>query len=219
MLVAIIAATVMGAKPSTAVPVQDEPVHHVVYSDAHLRVFDVDLPPHAITLFHVHVNDMVGVTLLPGPIREERPGKAPEDAPADKPQEVWFEAHPQRYVHRVTNLGDSHIRMIGIELLTSNASRKMSATGEKAPGQVQLENDEVRAVRLSLRSNQTLAVHTHGSYVLVPLGPGRLANVCGTPRVKLVDSAGFLCVGSEGNHKISNAGDAPIDLIEFDFGT
>jgi hypothetical protein len=212
----VIATAVMGTVPSTALPVQEEPLHHVVYSDKRLRVFDVDLPPHAVTLYHVHVNDMVGVTLAAGPTREERPGKAPEDAPADKPLEAWFDPHPQTDIHRVTKLGDSHIRIIAIELLAPSA--QMGAHSGKDAGVVQLENNRVRAVRFSLRPGQTSAVHTSGSYVVVPLGPGRLANVCGTPGVKLVDSAGFLCVGSEGDHKISNVGDAPIDLIEFDLG-
>jgi quercetin dioxygenase-like cupin family protein len=219
MLNAIVATAVMGAEPSTVVPVQDEPLHHVVYSDNRLRVFDVDLPPHAVTLYHIHANDMVGVTLIPGPMRGERPGKAPKDEPADKPQEVWFDPHPQTDIHRVTNLGDSHIRMIAIELLTSSASRKMGVKREKAAGEVQLENDRVRAVRFSLRPGQTLPVHTNGSYVLVPLGPGRLANVCGTTEVRSVKIAGFLCAGSEGDHKISNVGNTPIDLIEFELST
>jgi hypothetical protein len=218
MLDAIIAAAAMGAEPSTAVPVQDEPLHHVVYSDSHLRVFDVDLPPHAITLYHIHANDMVGVTLAPGPTRDERSGKTPEDAPPDKPQEVWFDPHPELDVHRVTNLGDSHIRMIAIELLTSSASAKMRAQRGGAGGTVQLENDRVRAVRLSLRPGQAAAVHAHGSYVLIPLGPGRLADVCGTTEAKSVQ-AGFLCVGSERNTKISNVGDEPIDLIEIELAT
>lgn len=151
MLDAIVATAIMGAKPSTAVPVQDEPLHHVVYSDSRLRVFDVDLPPHAVTLYHIHAKDMVGVTLIPGPMR-----------------------------------------MIAIELLASSASRKMGVKRQTA-GEVQLENDSVRAVRFSLRPGQTLPVHTNGSYVLVPLGPGRLANVCGTTEPRSVEIAGF-CV-------------------------
>ena len=219
MLDAIVATAVMGAEPSTAVPVQDEPLHHVVYSEGRLRVFDVDLPPHAVTLYHIHVNDMVGVTLAAGPTREERPGKAPEDAPADKQLEAWFDPHPQTDIHRVTNLGDSHIRMIVIELLTTSASRKLGVKKDQGAGELQFENDGVRAVRFSLRPGQTSPVHTNGSYVLVPLGPGRLANVCGTTQPRSIEIAGFLCVGYEGDHKISNAGNAPIDVIEFDVGT
>ena len=219
MLAAIVAAVVMGTEPSTAVPVQDEPLHHVVYSDSRLRIFDVDLPPHAVTLYHIHAHDMVGVTLVPGPVREESPGEPPEDAPPDKAQAVWFAPHPQTDVHRVTNLGDSRIRMIGIELLTSSASRKSGVKGDQGAGEVQFENDGVRAVRFSLRPGQTSPVHTNGSYVLVPLGPGRLADVCGSTQARSVEMAGFLCVGSEGDHEISNAGNAPIDLIEFEFGT
>jgi hypothetical protein len=66
---------------------------------------------------------------------------------------------------------------------------------------------------------QHCILFTNGPYVLELLGPGRLADVCETTEPRPVEIAGFLCVESEGDHKISDVGDVPIDMIESELGT
>lgn len=46
-----------GARAQKAVPIADEPHHHLVYSDARLRVFRVEVPAHTATLLHEHAVD------------------------------------------------------------------------------------------------------------------------------------------------------------------
>lgn len=219
MLCLILALGLVGSTPASAVPVQDEPLHRVVYAGKALRVLDVVIPPHGRTLYHAHVNDMVGVTLAPGPTRDEKAGAAPVDEPPDKPGEVWLAVHPQRDVHRVTNLGDSEIHMVAVELLSSERVTDTAPRGAIPGGVVQLENSKTRIVRYSLRPGQTIKLHSHGSYVLVALGPGRIGGVCGGSESHLVSRAGYLCVAAqEGQHQISNVGANPIELLEFEVG-
>jgi quercetin dioxygenase-like cupin family protein len=214
MFQTLIALAAIGADPSSPVPIQEEPLHRVVFASKALRIFDVVLPPHATTLYHVHANDMAGVTLVPGPTRDEELGKPPRDDPADAPDDVWFEPHIQPAVHRVTNLGDSPIRMIGIELLTPRKRTGARATTDKAAGVI-LENDRVRVTRFSLRPGEKSEIRSHGSYVLVSLGQGRLRNVCGKAE-QVVETAGFLCVAGDRRRHIANIGDAPIEFLEFE---
>jgi quercetin dioxygenase-like cupin family protein len=218
MLHLILALGLVGSTPTSAVPVQDEPLHRVVHVSEHLRVFDIVIPPHASTLYHIHLNDLVGVTITPGPSRDEKAGASPVDEPPDKQGEVWLAAHPQRDVHRVTNLGDSPIHMVAIELLSSAGATNAPALRGEAAGVVQLDNSKARVVRYSLQPGQVSKAHTHGRYVLVPLGPGRIGSVCGGSESRSVSEAGFLCVGAERQHQISNVGDIPIELLEFEIG-
>ena len=218
MLYLILTVGLIGSTPAAAVPVQDEPLHRVVHAEKALRVFDIIIPPHVSTLYHVHVNDLVGVTITPGPDRDEEAGGSPVDEPPDKPGEVWFAAHPQRYVHRVTNLGESPIHMIAIELLSSGSATNPPAPRDTVAGVVELDNTKVRVVRYSLQPGQASKSHSHKSYVLVPLGPGRIGNVCGKSEPRVVSEAGFLCVGAERQHQISNVGANPIELLEFELG-
>ena len=216
MLYLIFALQLVGSTPAAAVPVEDEPLHRVVHASKELRVFDIVIPPHASTLYHVHVHDLVGVTITPGPSRDEKAGASVVDDPPDKPGEVWLAAHPQRDVHRVTNLGESQIHMVAVELLSPGSATNTPVPRGTAAGAVQLDNSEARVVRYSLEPGQTSKSHSHGSYVLVPLGPGRIGNVCGGSEPRLVPEAGFLCVGTERQHEISNVGDTPIELLEFE---
>jgi len=213
MLFYILALAALGTTASSAIPVEAEPLHKVVYSSSSLRVYDIRIPPHAATLYHIHLNDLFGVTLTSGPTRIEKAGEAPTDDPPDKVGEVWFAAHPQRDVHRVTNLGDTPIRMIAVEPLVSPGSYSPRQT---AAGVVDLDNPKVRVVHYSLKPGQTTPAHSHGFYVLVLLGSGRIANVCNSPDSQSVTQAGYVCVGSEQSHQVSNPGTDPIDFLEFE---
>lgn len=45
------------ARAQRAVPVANEPHHHLVYTDERLRVFRVDVPAHSATMLHEHAVD------------------------------------------------------------------------------------------------------------------------------------------------------------------
>src|SRR5215813_10741372 len=100
-----------GVSPATAVPVQDEPMHRTVYTSQRMRVLDVVIPPHATTLYHTHINDVVGVTITPAPGRNEDDGSPPSNEPPDQPGNVWFEPPTTPYTHRGTNLGETPIHL------------------------------------------------------------------------------------------------------------
>jgi len=197
------------------VPVADEPLHRVVYSSTQLRVYDIVIPPHTSTLYHVHEHDLVGVTLTPEPMREEKEGSAPRDYPAGKPDAVWFASHPQRDVHRVTNLGDVAIHMVAVEPLIDFPAKAERAA---AAGAVEFDNREVRVVYYSLKPGQETAFHARGSYVLVLLGAGRIANACGVSEARSIAQAGYVCVSSERSGHLSNVGDTPVGFLVFEIG-
>ena len=55
----------LGGTAASPVPVEREPMHHVVYADKKLRVYDIVIPPHRGTLFHINYHDLAGVTISP----------------------------------------------------------------------------------------------------------------------------------------------------------
>ncbi|MEO8629545.1 MAG: hypothetical protein ABI612_15805, partial [Betaproteobacteria bacterium] len=64
-----------------AIPIEQEPQHRMKFSNAHVRLFDVVLPPGYISLWHSHVTDGVFVNIEPSETREEVPGAKPSDRP------------------------------------------------------------------------------------------------------------------------------------------
>jgi hypothetical protein len=203
----------LGGTAASPVPVEREPMHHVVYADKKLRVYDIVIPPHRSTRFHIHYHDLAGVTISPGASRDEQMGSKPVDEPPDKPGEVWFAPHPRRFVHRVSNLGGTAIHMVVVELLAPPSQRNSTVATDGSPGgEVELKNGKVRVVRYVVAPGKSVAA---GPGVLVALGRGRINGACGMQGSSSITRAGFVCVGTDLNHSISNVGKRSITLLLF----
>jgi hypothetical protein len=59
------------------VPVAEEPAHHLAFENEYVRVFKVEVAPHAATLMHRHDKDYVFVTLGDSEVISERQGEKP----------------------------------------------------------------------------------------------------------------------------------------------
>src|ERR671933_1885186 len=91
------------------VPVSREPRHHLKFENQFVRVFDVLVPPGDATLFHVHANDYVFVTVGGARLKAEVMGDRPSDLNLTA-GEVRFSKAP--LTHRVTNVGPTPFRNI-----------------------------------------------------------------------------------------------------------
>src|SRR5436309_14260195 len=65
------------AQQQTEVEITSEPSHHLVFSNALVRVFDVSVAPKATTLVHRHNYDYLFVTLGDSDVTSARVGAAP----------------------------------------------------------------------------------------------------------------------------------------------
>src|SRR6266404_3256670 len=61
----------------TVVPIDHEPMHHLVLENEFVRVFDVTVPPHAETKYHQHDRDYLFVTLGDSSVESTRVGEKP----------------------------------------------------------------------------------------------------------------------------------------------
>src|SRR5690349_14605066 len=57
-----------GTLAQTSVPVHQEPRHHLVWEDGHVRVLDVKIAPGDTTLFHTHDTAILYVPIAVSPI-------------------------------------------------------------------------------------------------------------------------------------------------------
>src|ERR1044072_6927445 len=74
--------SLLGLLPSVVqspVPVASEPRHHLKFENDYVRVFDVVVPPGDETLFHVHSNDYVFVSIGAANLKAEVMGNQPGD--------------------------------------------------------------------------------------------------------------------------------------------
>jgi len=167
------AATSQQSAPPVVVPVEREPQHRPVFSNAVLAVLDVRFPPGYVSLFHTHTNDNVSVRLETGPTRIDTLEARGVEQTALVGRVVFNSASPP-YTHRVANVGTTPIRILDIEIHARAGTPRASVPDDLAGHEVVVENDRVRICRVTLADGQRQAAHTHPRGVLevVVRGPG-----------------------------------------------
>jgi len=145
--------------PQAPVEISGEAHHHPKFENEFVRIWDVTVPAGEATLWHVHRNDNVVVTLGDASLRIEN-----ATAPATEAQWKFGEVRFAKatYVHRAMNVGTTPFHNLTIELLKSPAFlADLSNLPKEAGRDPILENDRVRVYRLSLAPGESIAMHTH----------------------------------------------------------
>jgi hypothetical protein len=108
------------------VEITAEPHHHLTFENKSVRVFNVEVPPHADTLMHWHRHDYIYVTIGDSEI---------VNAVKDKPP-VTVKLHdgetrfsPATFAHIARNLAESPFRNVTIEILEDESLRNSAAHG------------------------------------------------------------------------------------------
>ncbi len=145
--------------PQAPVEISGETHHHPKFENEFVRVWDVTVPAGDTTLWHVHRNDNVVVTLGEARLRIETAGAAPGES-LWKFGEVRF--GKATYVHRAMNVGITPFHNFTIELLKlPTGAPAPSIPKEPIVRTPVLENERVRAFELTLEPGQSTSMHTH----------------------------------------------------------
>jgi len=102
------------AAPPPEVEITAEPSHHLALQNQYVRVFQVEVAPHAATLLHRHRHDYVFVTLGASEISNEVAGKP---AVTLKLQDGEVRASDAGFAHLARNLAATPFRVVAVELL------------------------------------------------------------------------------------------------------
>jgi hypothetical protein len=106
------------------VEITAEPHHHEIFSNAQVRVFDVQVPAHEATLMHWHRHDYALVIIGDSKVLNEVKGKPP--APLSLHDgEVLFS--PATFAHIARNQSDSSFRNVAVEFLQDDKLRERPA--------------------------------------------------------------------------------------------
>lgn len=141
-----------GIDPS-AVAVEQEPRHHLVFSNDHIRVLDVLLPPLYVSQQHTHVLDSVAITIVPGVA-----------GPAGQARIGFAGFSRGGYSHVITNPNTAPMRLVAIELRA--ADRPLPPAGDvlDEPNHVvAIDNARVRVRRVTLEARQAIEDHQHAA--------------------------------------------------------
>src|SRR6266700_3904925 len=145
--------------PQSPVEIGGEPRHHPKFENEFVRIWDVTVPAGDATLWHVHRNDNVVVTLGGATLRIENMSSATVEGEW-KFGDVRFSK--ATYVHRAMNVGTTPFHNFTIELLKPPAGAPApSIPKEPIVRTPVLENERVRAFELTLEPGQSTSMHTH----------------------------------------------------------
>jgi hypothetical protein len=140
----------------TAVPVEQEPHHRIVFQNQNVRIYDCFIPPGDQTLFHTHSFDSITIVMVGGKVRTEMLGKPAMDTSPPSGFVGFSKATNAPYTHRIENTGSTPLRFVVPEVLSPASSPGVPAALSSVPGhQLALENDRVKVYRVSIDPNQS----------------------------------------------------------------
>jgi quercetin dioxygenase-like cupin family protein len=223
-LLVFAAVSLSAADNSTAVPLSQEPHHHLVLENEYTRVYDVTVPAHQSTLLHRHDNDYLGVILEPAEIQNAVVGRPVTKERAGK-GEVRFAVAP--LTHRAMDTGDTPFRNITIEILKKKSGTPRETTPERGLdvghgglSDIVVDNSEVRVQEVQIAAGGMLHKHTHKfPFLVVALSDLDLHNMPqGKPAAMVHQKAGEVkWIGAGSTHEMMNVGKQEAHFIEVEF--
>jgi hypothetical protein len=117
------------AQSAPEVEITAEPHHHQTFTNAQVRVFIAELPPHAETLMHWHRHDYVYVTLGDSQVQNTVKGKAPVTVKLHDGQTGFLSGN---FAHIARNLSDQPFRIVNVEFLQDAKLRQSSGHWDPA---------------------------------------------------------------------------------------
>lgn len=174
LLLVFLLVPLLAAQSTTEVEITSEPSHHLAIDNQYVRVYQVEVAPHAATLMHRHGHDYVFVTLGDAHISNEVEGKASAEA---KLADGDTRFTPGNFAHIARNLSDQPFRNVTIELLQDEKGRSAPShwaeeSGETTfPGgrrKILFVKDGVRVSEVALDPGATVPSHHHdGPHLMV----------------------------------------------------
>jgi len=144
---------------SAQIPVSQEPRHHKILENDHLRLLDVHLPPGDTSMIHIHATPSVFVIINnvktgSEVISEEDHSKSPIPHFGN----MWFEGFYEKpRIHRVWNSDIAEFHVMDIELTNKNYVT-IEGPIKQAPFTFLFDEKPVRAYNLDLQPGANISI-------------------------------------------------------------
>jgi quercetin dioxygenase-like cupin family protein len=216
----------LAAQTTTEVEIISEPSHHLALENEYIRVFKVEVAPHASTLMHHHRHDYVFVTLGDAHVSNEVEGKPPVELKLTDGDARFVAGN---FAHVARNLSDQPFRNVTIELMQDEKLRQTpshwpeEAAEKTFPGgrrKILFVKDGVRVSEVNLEPGAVVPSHHHdGPHLLVAVtdvdirsdvdGMGPIPGNFKTGDIKWLPG-GY-------THTVTNVGKSPARFVTVEF--
>ena len=198
-----------------AVPVEQEPYHHVQLKNDDVVVIRATLAPGERTAYHINSCDRTGVELSTSTTTGQKLGQIEGRPSASSPGDVFSDTCTDKpLIHRVHNVGSTTMDVIDIELL-----HRPDHPSAEVAGPVAIENPSVRVYKWSMAPGTATAMHTHTRpYLIVSVTPMQLKMTApdGQSRTEQVKAGDFHWVNVPVTHSLANESETAGQIVEFE---
>jgi len=188
------------------IPVSQEPRHHKILENDHLRLLDVHIPPGDTSMIHIHATPSVFVVINnvktgSQVISEEDHSKSPIPHFGN----IWFEGFYEKpRIHRVWNSDSAEFHVMDIELTNKNYV-KIDEPIKQAPFTFLFDEKPVRAYRLDLQPAADIPILADKADILIILLTDSATSVHAN-RKDFHKKGDFLYISSGTNLGLTNGG-------------
>lgn len=188
------------------IPVSQEPRHHKILENDHLRLLDVHIPPGDTSMIHIHATPSVFVIINnvktgSQVISEEDHSKSPIPHFGN----IWFEGFYEKpRIHRVWNNDSAEFHVMDIELTNKNYIT-IDEPIKKAPFTFLFDEKPVRAYRLDLQPAAIFSILPDKTNILMILLTDSATSVH-VNKKDFRNKGDFLYISSGTNLELKNGG-------------
>jgi len=204
------------AQQATApVPVESEPLHHVVLKNDSVIVIHLILPPGGRTLYHIHTHDRIAVPLSSAAITQQVLGE--KEGPPSPSEPGTFSALTlpgSSYTHRVHNVGANPYDVLDVELLN-----RPQFPSPVTAATVAAENPSARIYNWVLAPGAATAMHTHARPYLIVAVTGftlKMTSPDGQSLTHKIKRGDFHWVDTKVTHTLANASTTAGQIVEIE---
>jgi hypothetical protein len=150
------------------VPVSQEPRHHKVLDNGHVRLLDVRVPPGDTTLIHIHATPSLFVVLTDAKTGSQVISEEDHSgSPIKHYGNIWFEGfYLKPRIHRVYNQDQHLFNVMDIELTNTNF-RVIDSPITLNAFNFLFEEKPVRAYRLIVLPGQVISIPPRKADILI----------------------------------------------------
>jgi quercetin dioxygenase-like cupin family protein len=220
-------ATLLAAQAiAPEVELNAEPHHHLTLENQYVRVYNVEVPPHADTLMHWHRHDYIFVTLGATEVVNAVKDKPPATI---KLQDGETRFSPAPFAHIASNQTDQPFRNVTIEIVDDETLHHSTVKWdedralETFPGgtqQILFVKDAIRASEFEIQPGAVVPKHHHtGPHLLVAVSDLDIrSDVEGQgPMPGHFKSGDSKWLPGNYSHTITNTGTKPAKFVTLEF--
>jgi quercetin dioxygenase-like cupin family protein len=226
LLLVLLLIAFLAAQTATEVEITSEASHHFFLENEFIRVFKVEVAPHASTLMHRYRHDYVFVTLGDAHVSNEVKRKPPVDLKLTDGETRFVAGN---FAHVAKNLSDLPFRNVTIELmqderLRQTPSRWPEESGEKTfpsgRSKILFVKDGMRVSEVNLEPGTIIPSHHHdGPHLVVAITDLDLrSDVEGMgPMPGRFKSGDVKWLPGDYTHTLTNVGKSPARFVTVEF--